>query len=79
MATGSGKTRTVIALIDQLMRANLVKNVLFLADRIALVKQAQGAVKAHLPSVPTTTFKKSTISKRMTTQALASAYQPIHR
>jgi type I restriction enzyme R subunit len=52
MATGSGKTRTVIALIDQLMRANWCKRVLFLADRIALVKQAHGAFKAHLPSAP---------------------------
>jgi type I restriction enzyme, R subunit len=49
MATGSGKTRTVIALIDLLMRANWVKRVLFLADRIALVNQAVGAFKAHLP------------------------------
>lgn len=52
MATGSGKTRTVIALIDQLMRANWVRRVLFLADRIALVKQAHGAFKAHLPATP---------------------------
>lgn len=52
MATGSGKTRTVIALTDQLMRANWVKRVLFLADRIALVNQAHGAFKAHLPSAP---------------------------
>ncbi|MGO3932451.1 DEAD/DEAH box helicase family protein [Rhodopseudomonas pseudopalustris] len=49
MATGSGKTRTVIALVDLLMRANWVKRVLFLADRIALVNQATGAFKAHLP------------------------------
>ncbi|MDF1718060.1 MAG: DEAD/DEAH box helicase family protein, partial [Antarcticimicrobium sp.] len=52
MATGSGKTRTVIALIDQLMRANYVKRVLFLADRVALVKQAHGAFKTHLPATP---------------------------
>lgn len=52
MATGSGKTRTVIALTDQLMRANWVKRVLFLADRIALVNQAHSAFKAHLPSAP---------------------------
>jgi len=58
MATGSGKTRTVIALIDQLMRANLVKRVLFLADRIALVKQAQNSFKAHLPSVPTANLQE---------------------
>ena len=52
MATGSGKTRTVIALIDQLMRANWVRRVLFLADRVALVKQAHGAFKTHLPATP---------------------------
>jgi len=49
MATGSGKTRTVVALADMLMRANWVKRVLFLADRKALVKQAVGAFKTHLP------------------------------
>ena len=52
MATGSGKTRTVVALIDQLMRANRVKRVLFLADRIALVKQAHGSFKTHLSATP---------------------------
>jgi len=49
MATGSGKTRTVIALADVLTRANWVKRVLFLADRNALVKQAANAFTAHLP------------------------------
>lgn len=49
MATGSGKTRTVIALIDVLMRAGWVKRVLFMADRVALVNQAVKAFKAHLP------------------------------
>lgn len=50
MATGSGKTRTVIALVDQLMRAGWVKRALFLADRKALVAQAVNAFKEHLPS-----------------------------
>ena len=49
MATGAGKTRTVIALADLLMRANWAKRVLFLADRVALVNQAVKAFKAHLP------------------------------
>lgn len=49
MATGSGKTRTVIALADLLMRCNWAKRILFLADRVALVKQAVGAFKKHLP------------------------------
>jgi type I restriction enzyme R subunit len=50
MATGSGKTRTVIGLCDVLMRANWVKRVLFLADRNALVTQALNAFKKHLPA-----------------------------
>jgi type I restriction enzyme R subunit len=50
MATGAGKTRTVIALCDLLMRANWAKRVLFLADRVALVRQAVNAFKRHLPS-----------------------------
>jgi len=49
MATGAGKTRTVIALSDLLMRCNWAKRVLFLADRVALVKQAVGQFKQHLP------------------------------
>ena len=49
MATGAGKTRTVIALCDLLMRCNWVKRVLFLADRVALVNQAVTAFKRHLP------------------------------
>lgn len=50
MATGAGKTRTVIALVDLLMKANWCKRVLFLADRVALVNQAVGEFKKHLPS-----------------------------
>jgi type I restriction enzyme R subunit len=53
MATGSGKTRTVIALVKQLMESGWVKRVLFMADRTALVTQAANAFKAHLPSATT--------------------------
>ena len=49
MATGAGKTRTVIALSDLLMRCNWAKRVLFLADRVSLVNQAVNAFKRHLP------------------------------
>lgn len=49
MATGTGKTRTVIALADLLLRCNWAKRILFLADRTALVNQALAAFKAHLP------------------------------
>lgn len=50
MATGTGKTRTAIALVDLLKRADWVKRVLFLADRNALLTQAKRAFKEHLPS-----------------------------
>lgn len=49
MATGAGKTRTVIALVDLLQRANWAKRVLFLAGRVALVNQAANAFEVHLP------------------------------
>jgi len=49
MATGTGKTRTSIALVDVLQRAGWVKRALFLADRRSLVKQAVNAFKEHLP------------------------------
>lgn len=59
MATGAGKTRTVIGLIDLLSRANWVKRVLFLADRKALVTQATNAFKQHLSNMPTVNLLKS--------------------
>ncbi len=43
MATGTGKTRVAMAMIDVLLRANIVRNVLFIADRIALTNQAKSA------------------------------------
>ena len=49
MATGTGKTRTAIALVDLLQRAGWVKRALFLADRVSLVNQAVSAFKTHLP------------------------------
>ena len=49
MATGTGKTRTAIALVDALQKAGWVKRALFLADRISLVNQAANAFKTHLP------------------------------
>ena len=52
MATGTGKTRTAIALIDVLQRARWAKRVLFLVDRIALRDQALDAFKEHIPGEP---------------------------
>jgi type I restriction enzyme R subunit len=50
MATGTGKTRTTIALVDLLLRAKRVQRVLFLADRRELVRQAMTEFKSHLPN-----------------------------
>lgn len=52
MATGTGKTRTCIALVDALMRGGWAERVLFLVDRIALRDQALDAFKEHLPNEP---------------------------
>ena len=51
MATGSGKTRTTIALCDVLQRHGWVKNILFLADRNSLVTQAKRSFADLLPSL----------------------------
>lgn len=51
MATGTGKTRTTIALVDLLMRARWIHRVLFLADRRELVQQALGDFKEYMPNV----------------------------
>lgn len=49
MATGTGKTRTCIAMVDGLMRAGWISRVLFLVDRIALRDQAVEAFKDNAP------------------------------
>lgn len=49
MATGTGKTRTAAALIDMLQRAGWARRVLFLADRITLVRQTVTEFRKHLP------------------------------
>ena len=51
MATGSGKTRTIISLADVLIRHGWVKNILFLADRNALVTQAKRAFHNLMPNL----------------------------
>lgn len=51
MATGTGKTRTAIAIVDMLTKCNWAKRVLFLADRNALVTQAKNAFGEFLPDL----------------------------
>lgn len=81
MATGTGKTRTAIALVDLLKRAGWTKNVLFLADRRELVKQAAKEFKKLLPSVTTCNLleDKEDASARIyfsTYQTMISFIQP---
>ena len=52
MATGTGKTRTAVGLVDLLTRARWAKRILFLVDRIALRDQALDAFKEHMPAEP---------------------------
>ena len=54
MATGSGKTRTVIALCKVLLNAGWIKNILFLADRNSLVTQAKRSFVNLLPDLSCT-------------------------
>lgn len=51
MATGTGKTRTASSLSDVLSRGKWITNILFLADRTALVKQAKDDFKNYLPDM----------------------------
>lgn len=51
MATGTGKTRTAVSLTDVLSRGGYVTNILFLADRTALVHQAKDVFKNLLPDL----------------------------
>ena len=75
MATGSGKTRTVIALCDLLQRCNWIKRVLFLADRVALVNQAVNAFKTHLPhSNPVNLVNLVTEKEKSTSRVYVSTY-----
>jgi len=78
MATGTGKTRVAISLCDVLMRNRWAKNILFLADRTALVKQAHKNFTKLLPSATTARlddFKPADRETVMKARILFSTYQ----
>lgn len=52
MATGTGKTRTSISMVDIMLKKKWAKRVLFLADRNALVDQAYDSYAEHIPEIP---------------------------
>lgn len=63
LATGTGKTRVAVALVELLQRQERIHKVLFLADRRELVKQALGAFKEHLPGAPRAWIESGIIDK----------------
>ena len=75
MATGTGKTRTAISLVDVLTRADWVKNTLFLADRNSLVNQAHKAFAKLLPEMTTTVLSDRDKNPDMNARIMFSTYQ----
>lgn len=77
MATGSGKTRTVIALCDVLLNHGWVKNILFLADRTSLVTQAKRSFVNLLPDLSVTNLCED--KDNYTAHCVFSTYQTMMR
>ena len=75
MATGSGKTRTVIALCDVLLQHGWVKNILFLADRSSLVTQAKRSFGNLLPDLSAVNLCEE---KDYTAHCVFSTYQTMY-
>ncbi len=73
MATGSGKTRTVISLCDVLLQNGWVKNILFLADRTSLVTQAKRSFVNLLPDLSVTNLCEE--KDNYTAHCVFSTYQ----
>lgn len=74
MATGTGKTRVSISLVDVLMRNSWVKNVLFLADRTSLVSQAHKNFVKLLPNTTTSVLSENG-EKDLNARITFSTYQ----
>lgn len=73
MATGTGKTRVSISMVELLVRNGWVKNVLFLADRIELVDQAKLNFTKLLPSQTVSSLREADCDK--SARILFSTYQ----
>ena len=78
MATGTGKTRVSISLTEILMRNNWAKNILFLADRRSLVKQAARNYTKLLPSATTTVLSENK-APDLNARVMFSTYQTMIR
>ena len=75
MATGTGKTRVAISLVDVLMRNGWVKNALFLADRTSLVSQAHKNFVKLLPNTTTCVLSDGNSDKDTNARIIFSTYQ----
>lgn len=75
MATGTGKTRVAISLVDVLMRNGWIKNVLFLADRTMLVTQAHKNFVKLLPSCTTCVLSDNKGDRDLNARIMFSTYQ----
>lgn len=75
MATGTGKTRTAISLVDVLQRNNWVKTTLFLADRTSLVNQAAKNFGKLLPNTSITVLSDKTTEIDYDARITLSTYQ----
>lgn len=75
MATGTGKTRTAISLVDVLQRNDWVKNTLFLADRTSLVNQSARNFSKLLPNVNITVLSDKSTETDPNARIVFSTYQ----
>lgn len=81
MATGTGKTRVAMSIVDVFLRANQARRILFVADRDALVNQAfVDGFQRHIPNEPCTRLVSSNVDTTnrlyaVTLQTLSNIYQ----
>ena len=81
MATGTGKTRTTMSIIDVFLRANQARTILFVADRDALVTQANtDGFEKFLPYEPCDRIYSQSIDKTkrlyaVTLQTLSNIFE----
>ncbi|MGD9813578.1 MAG: DEAD/DEAH box helicase family protein, partial [Bacilli bacterium] len=75
MATGTGKTRTAISLVELLTRNHWIKNVLFLADRTALVTQAKRNFNKLLPNYTISVLSDKDKEPDLNARLVFSTYQ----
>ena len=75
MATGTGKTRVAISLVDVLSKCGWIKKVLFLADRTSLVSQAHTNFKDLLPNFLTCVLSENGANKNLGAHLMFSTYQ----